>query len=359
MVSKSEPDMAPSNNVITCLGGEDTAMESRPIPTPRAGELLLKLRCVGFCGTDLFKLTTNSVKPGMVLGHEIVGEVAAIGEGVNQFALGDRVAVPHHVPCGSCRLCLSDNETMCEIFRDNLMEPGGFADHVLIRDRATAQAAHKVPDTVSDEAAVFMEPAACVLRGVNRSGIGPEGTAAVMGGGSMGLLHLLVIKAVYPYAKVLLIDPVVDRSTLATELGADKTAAPGDDALAAAAAMTDGYGVDAVFDTVGGASLLEAGLALSRQGGSVILFAHAPHGQCANFDLNDLFKYERRVLGTYSGALGEQAAVLALITSGRFNPAPLVSHTMPLDDFARGYGLAKERKALKILFTPSLAASSL
>ncbi len=359
MVSKSEPDMAPRNNVITCLGGEDTAMESRPIPIPRAGELLLKLRCVGFCGTDLFKLTTNSVKPGMVLGHEIVGEIAALGEGVNQFSLGERVAVPHHVPCGSCRLCLSDNETMCEIFRDDLMEPGGFADHVLIRDRATAQATHKVPDTVSDEAAVFMEPAACVLRGVNRSGIGPEGTAAVMGGGSMGLLHLLVIKAAYPFVKVLLIDPVVNRSSLAAELGADKTAAPGDDALAAATAMTDGYGVDAVFDTVGGASLLEAGLTLSRQGGSVILFAHAPHGQCANFDLNNLFKYERRVIGTYSGALSEQAAVLALITSGRLDPTPLVSHTMPLDDFARGYRLAKERKALKILFTPSLEASSL
>ena len=358
MVSKSEPDMAPSNYVITCLGGEDTTMESRPIPTPRAGELLLKLRCVGFCGTDLFKLTNNIVKPGMVLGHEVVGEVAALGEGVNQFALGDRVAVPHHVPCGSCRLCLSDNETMCEIFRDNLMEPGGFADHVLIRHRATAQAAHKVPDTVSDEAAVFMEPAACVLRGVNRSGIGPEGTAAVMGGGSMGLLHLLVIKAAYPYAKVLLIDPVVDRSTLATELGADKAAAPGDDALAAAMAMTDGYGVDVVFDTVGGARLLEAGLALSRQGGAVVLFAHAPNGQRADFDLNDLFRFERRIIGTYSGALSEQEAVFTLIASGRLNPTPLVSHTMPLDDFALGYSLAKSCQALKILFTPSRAASS-
>ena len=238
MDSKSERDMVPNNNVITCLGGEDTAMEARAIPTPRAGELLLKLRCVGFCGTDLFKLTTDSVKPGMVLGHEIVGEIAVLGEGVNQFALGDRIAVPHHVPCGSCRLCLNANETMCEIFRENLMEPGGFADYVLIRDRATAQAAHKLPDSVSDEAAVFMEPAACVLRGVNRSGLGPEGTAAVMGGGSMGLLHLLVIKAVYPYAKVLLIDPVADRSTLANELGADETAAPGDDACPQIAVST-------------------------------------------------------------------------------------------------------------------------
>ena len=357
MAPRRNTDVFPITNVISCLGGEDTTMESRPIPEPRTGELLLKLRCVGFCGTDLFKLTTNSAKPGMVLGHEIVGEVVTLGAGISEFAIGDRVVVPHHVPCGSCHLCLRGNETMCETFRDNLMEPGGFADHVLIHDRATAQAAHKVPDTVSDAAAVFMEPAACVLRGINRANFRPDGTAVVMGGGAMGLLHLLVIKAVCPDAKVLLIDPSSNRCALAAELGADKTAAPGNNALNAASSMTDGYGVDAVFDTVGGARLLEAGLALSRQGGTVILFAHAPNGQCADFDLNNLFRYERRVLGTYSGALSEQAAVFALIASGRLNPTPVVSHTLPLDDFALGYSLAKDRKALKILFTPSRAAS--
>ena len=333
-------------------------MEPRPIAKPGAGELLVKLRCVGFCGTDLFKLTNNLAKPGMVLGHEIVGEVVALGTGVKQFAIGDRVVVPHHVPCGSCHLCLNGNETMCETFRDNLMEPGGFADHVLIRDRATALATHKVPDSVCDAAAVFMEPAACVLRGVNRSNLSPDGTAAIMGGGSMGLLHLLVIKATCPDVRVLLIDPVSNRCVLAAELGADKTATPGPDALAAAKAMTDGHGVDAVFDTVGGAPLLDAGLALSRQGGTVILFAHAPNDQRADFDLNNFFRFERRIIGTYSGALFEQEAVFTLIASGLLNPTPLVSHTMPLDDFALGYSLAKSCQALKILFTPSRAASS-
>ena len=333
-------------------------MEPRPIPKPEAGELLVKLRCVGVCGTDLFKLTNNLAKPGMVLGHEIVGEVVALGKNVKQFVKGDRVVVPHHAPCGSCHLCLNGNETMCETFRDNLMEPGGFADHVLIRNRATALATHKVPNGVSDAAAVFMEPAACVLRSVNRSNLSPDGTAAIMGGGSMGLLHLLVIKATYPDARVVLIDPISSRCVLAAELGADKTAAPGPNALAATTAMTDGYGVDVVFDAVGGARLLEAGLALSRQGGTVVLFAHAPNGQRADFDLNDLFRFERRIIGTYSGALSEQEAVFTLIASGRLNPTPLVSHTMPLDDFALGYSLAKSCQALKILFTPSRAASS-
>ena len=122
--------------------------------------------------------------------------------------------------------------------------------------------------------------------------------------------------------------------------------------------MTDGYGVDAVFDTVGGARLLDAGLALSRQGGTVVLFAHAPNDQRADFDLNNFFRFERRIIGTYSGALFEQEAVFTLIASGLLNPTPLVSHTMPLDDFALGYSLAKSCQALKILFTPSRAASS-
>ncbi|MEK9723516.1 MAG: alcohol dehydrogenase catalytic domain-containing protein, partial [Rhodospirillaceae bacterium] len=134
------------HNVVACLGGGRTALQRRAIPRPGAGEMLLKLRVVGFCGTDLFKLTTDSVPAGTVLGHEIVGKVAGLGPGVDKFAIGDRVTVPHHVSCGVCRLCRSGNETMCATFRENLMEPGGFADHVLIKARATAQAAHKVPD---------------------------------------------------------------------------------------------------------------------------------------------------------------------------------------------------------------------
>ncbi len=139
--------------------------------------MLLKLRVVGFCGTDLFKLKTGTAPAGGVLGHELVGTVAALGEGVSGFALGDRVVVPHHVPCGECVLCRRGAETMCAIFKENLLEPGAFADHILVRPRAVAQAARKLPDGLSDESAVFMEPAACVLRGIDRSGLTGEGSA--------------------------------------------------------------------------------------------------------------------------------------------------------------------------------------
>lgn len=350
-----------ANNVIACRGGDATALEPRPVPTVGPGEMLLKLRVVGFCGTDLFKLDTGAAQPGTVLGHELVGEVVGLGDGVTEFQTGDRIAVPHHVPCGTCLMCRRGNETMCETFRENLMAPGGFADTVLIKARATAQAAHRVPDGVSDEAAVFMEPAACVLRGVERAAVPADGVAVIQGAGSMGLLHLLVLKAALPGVRVAVVDPQEDRRDLALKLGADAAAEPGAAARDAVGKLSDGEGADAVFDTVGGAGPLKAALGLTRQGGSVVLFAHAPanekgEGQAADFDLNDLFKYERRILGTYSGAVQEQGRVFDLIVSGALDPTPLVTHTMPLDDFQTGLDLVRQRKALKVLFTPSRAA---
>ncbi len=360
-----ETKPAEEHCVVACLGGDETALERRPVPVPGPGELLLKLRVVGFCGTDLFKLDTGSAVAGTVLGHELVGEVIARGAGVTQFKEADRVVVPHHVPCGSCALCRRGSETLCETFRVNEMEPGGFADKVLIRPRATAQAAHKVPDGVSDEKAVFVEPAACVLRGVRRSGLddgqGPDsGTdqasvAVVLGAGSMGLLHLLVLRAVYPELAVVMVDPTPARREIATGLGAARTAAPGDAAQAAVQELSQGLGADAVFDTVGGNRTLEAALSLSRQGGSVVLFAHAPEGARADFDLNSLFKFERRIVGTYSGALKEQEEIFALLCDGRLDPTPLATHSLPLDDFRDGLALVRGQQALKVLFTPSRA----
>ena len=323
------------------------------MPQPAAGELLLKLRVVGFCGTDLFKLDTGGAPPGTVLGHELVGDVAAVGAGVSTFHDGDRVTVPHHVPCGTCTYCRHGNPTMCTTFRENLMEPGGFADYILIRPRAAELAAHRVPDAISDRAAVFMEPAACVLRGIRRSEISSGGTAAVLGAGSMGLLHLLTLRALDPSVSVAMIEPNPERRRAAEELGASVASEPGAPALAAIGALTDGLGVDAVFDTVGGPRTLADGIALTRRGGSVVLFAHAPDGARADFDLNTLFKNEQRIIGTYSGALNEQKEVFELIASGALDPTPLVTHTMPLNEFDRGVRLVRQQAALKVLFTPS------
>ena len=338
--------------VIACRGGDHTALEERTLAPPAAGELLLRVRVVGLCGTDLFKLDNGSVTPGTVLGHELVGEVAAVGTGVDAFQHGDRIAVPHHVACGTCALCRRGASTMCETFKENLLAPGGFADHVVVRPRTASRAARRLPDNLSDDVAVFLEPAACVLRGVRRAGLPAQGLAVIQGGGGMGLLHLLVLAAEFPSLETLVIDPLAARRDLALNLGATAATAPGDEALATVMKLSDGLGADAVFDTVGGAPLLEAALALSRSGGSVVLFAHAPADARADFDLNALFKHERRVLGSYSGGLDEQSRIFDCMLDGTFDPSPLVSHRLPLADFASGVAIARRRESLKILFTP-------
>jgi len=315
------------------------------------------MRWSGLCGTDLFKLQPGRVGAGAVLGHEIVGEVLETGAGVQRLAPGDRVAVPHHVPCGACRLCRCGAATQCAGFRENQLAPGGFADLILVRAPAVRLAARRLPAGLGDEDAVFLEPAACVLRSVDRSGIAAaaaahgEAVAGILGGGSMGLLHLLVLRALGLAARIVVSDPRADRRERALALGADEACPPGE-ALRAALQGRAPEGADAVFDCVGGGRLSAEGIALVRPGGTVVLFAHAEPGEPPGFPLNDLFKQEKRLVGAYSGTPAEQERVFALLVSGALRPAQLVTHRLPLARFADGVALARQQAAIKVLFHP-------
>lgn len=348
--------------VAACDGEGGVRIESRARPVPGAGEMMLRLHCAGLCGTDLYKLRHGTAAAGAVLGHEIVGSVAALGAGVRGFAPGDRVAVPHHVACGECALCRRGSEPHCPAFAENLLVPGGFAEWVLVRERAVRAAAFGLPPHLADEAAVFLEPAACVLRGLRQAGLAATapGSVLVLGAGSMGLLHLLVLKAVHQDLQVAVCDPLAERLDLARRLGADAAEPPGDAIRAAVAELSRGLGADAVFDTVGGAERAATALALTRHGGTVVLFAHsegAEGGERAGFELNALFKSERRLLGTYSSTLADQREAYRLLVAGRLDPSPLVSHRLPLSRLAEGVALAGERRALKVLLYPDDAGA--
>lgn len=349
--------------VAACAEDGQVRLESRPRPLPGPGEMTLRLRYAGLCGTDLFKLRHGTVPLGTVLGHEVVGTVEALGPGVTGFALGDRVVVPHHVACGVCVLCRRGAETLCPVFRENLLSPGGFSGHVLVRERAVRRAAFGLPDHVSDEAAVFLEPAACVLRGIRHARLAeialpapPDESpvVAVLGGGSMGLLHLLVLKALFRDLRVAISDPLEERRALALRLGADAAGAP-EEMRTAVAALSGGLGADVAFDTVGGAGPLDAALGLTREGGTVVLFAHAPvsgGAERAGFDLNPFFKSERKLIATYSSAVAEQREIYRLLATRRFDPSPLVTHRLPLSRLAEGIALANDLRALKVLLFP-------
>ena len=336
---------------LACLDGVSPGLARRPLQQPGPGEVLVSLRVCGLCGTDIFKLEAASQPPGTVLGHEVVGMVEQCGAEVEGFSPGDRVVVAHHVPCGECAYCLAGSETMCEAFRENQLSPGGFSEKIIVAEAAVRSAMRTIPDSLSDDTAVFLEPAACVLRGIWRSGLEPGGASVILGGGSMGLLHLLVLKAAIPDALVGVVEPLEDRRALALSLGADFSRAP-ETASDVVAELTGGLGADAVFDTAGGSGALLACLELGRRGSTVVLFAHAGAGEQAGFELDRLFKEERRLVASYSGGVKEQDAAWELMLSGALDPAALVSARVGLEDFSRALELVRDRRALKVLIEP-------
>jgi L-iditol 2-dehydrogenase len=344
----------PEMQAVVCAEGGDVRLETLPVPRPTDDELLLRLEFCGLCGTDLHKLDQGG-HVGTVLGHEVVGTIVAVGTAVACFEPGQRVVTPHHVACGQCRLCLTGTPTRCPAFQREQLEPGGFAEYVLVRAAAVQLAARIVPEGLRSDAAIFLEPAACVLRGIDRSELeavteaGLQPVAVVLGGGSMGLLHVLVLRAVCPDAVIILSEPMNERRQLARQLGATVTIEPA--ALSETVRAHSGSGADAVFDTVGDPRLLEPALELLRDGGSLLLFAHFRPGPPGAVH-ERLFRHERRLLGTYSGALDEQQRIFDLLVTERLRPEALVTHTLPLSRFGEAVDLATSHTALKVLLHP-------
>ena len=151
----------------------DIRVEDRPIPKIGHGEALLKVRACGICGTDVLKVSRALPKQPVVLGHELVGDIVEIGEGLERLRLGDRVVVAHHVPCGECHFCRHGNHSMCRHFKQSNLDPGGFAEYLRIPADHAQHTAFLVPENIKDEAALFTEPLACCVRNVRRAPLLP------------------------------------------------------------------------------------------------------------------------------------------------------------------------------------------
>ncbi|MEO8218861.1 MAG: alcohol dehydrogenase catalytic domain-containing protein [Acidobacteriota bacterium] len=349
--------MTATSAVVVYSGDGGVAIERRAVRPLGSREILLRVRACGLCGTDLFKLQNDSVAHGTVLGHELVATVENVGDEVSGVVVGERVVVPHHVSCGTCASCLAGAEPLCPAFRENLLDPGGFSELVIVREKAVREAIYRFSDSVADEAAIFLEPAACVVRGVRRSGIfdntrsSTSPIAVILGAGSMGLLHLLVLKAMNPSAQVIISDFDENRRNLARTLGADVVAEPSSLA-SAVTTRSKGIGVDAVFDTAGRPDSLGDHVALLRGGGTIVLFAHGANGRRAGFDFNDFFKRECRMIATYSSSLSDQIVAHQLIEVARLDASALVTHVLPFSRFHEAVELCRQRQALKVLMVP-------
>jgi L-iditol 2-dehydrogenase len=319
-----------------------------PQPAAGPGELLLRMRGCGLCGSDIAKIVAPDTRAPVVLGHEVVGDVVEAGPGVAGFGVGDRVVAAHHVPCGECHYCRRGSESMCRAFKASNLDPGGFAEYVRVPPANVRHATFRIPDHLTDEEASFVEPLACCLRAVDRARVESGDTAVVVGLGSIGCLFVQLLRRAG--AAVVGADPLSSRTALALELGAS-AAGGGETAAPAVSALSEGRGADHVVITGGGAEVLPWAAGLVREGGTLHFFAGGP-GESLPLPLGTLYHRELTVTSTYSSSPATLARAFWLLTAGKVEVDRLITHRLPLARLADGVDLMRRREALKVYVTP-------
>jgi L-iditol 2-dehydrogenase len=334
-------------------GINDVRVETVPVPEIGRGEILIKVATCGICGTDLKKIHTGSHSAPRIFGHETAGTIAAVGEGVTNFAVGERVMVFHHVPCGDCYYCRKGTYAQCPVYKPAGVtagfEPsgGGFAEYVRVMDWiARDGGVVRIPDDVPFEQAAFVEPANTVLKGIKLLNIKPDETVLVIGQGPIGILHaVLALKA---GATVLTSDLYPERHAVATGFGLKHPIHAGtEDVAARARAATDGRGADTVIIAVGGNSLISTAMNAVRPGGKVLLFAQTQHGE-AIFDPAAVCMDEKTLLGSYSSSFEILDEVKQLVFGGYrngFDLTRLISHRFPLEEAVEAIHMASNPSA--------------
>ena len=330
-------------------GGGRIAPGDWPRPAVGAGELLLRVRGCGLCGSDIAKIVAPETRGPAVFGHEVVGDVIEAGDGVAGFAVGDRVVAAHHVPCGQCHYCRRGSESMCRAFKASNLDPGGFAEYVRVPPANVRHATFRIPEHLTDEEASFVEPLACCLRAVDRARVEPGDTAVVVGLGSIGCLFTQLLARAG--AAVVGVDPLAARARAAHEAFGAREAGDAESAAKAARALSDGRGADHVIVTGGGADVLGWAAGLTRDGGSIHYFAGGP-GDALPLPLATLYHHELTITTTYSSSPATLARAFWLLAAGKIEVERLITHRLPLDRLAEGVDLMRRREALKVYVTP-------
>jgi L-iditol 2-dehydrogenase len=339
-------------------GLNDVRVETVAVPRIGVGEILIRVATCGICGTDLKKIHTGSHSAPRIFGHETAGTVAAIGESVSGFNVGDRVMVFHHIPCGQCYYCRKKTYAQCEVYRKvgctagYEASGGGFAEYVRVMDWIVERGVVKVPDDIPFEQAAFIEPLNTCLKAVRNLALEPDETVLVIGQGPIGVL--LASLALRTGAKILTSDLYPERHRIAANFGLKHPIdASTEDVSAVAHAATEGRGADAVILAVAGDALIKTAMDAARPGGRILLFAQTQHG-IASIDPAAVCVDEKTLMGSYSASIDVQEEGARLAFEGYRNGydlTSLISHRFPLERAAEAIEFASHprRDSMKIM----------
>ena len=330
-----------------------------PTPEPGPGEVLLKVGSNTVCGTDLRVLRgekTSGVRPGVVLGHEIAGTVAAVGAGVTGYNEGDLAVVTPTVTCGVCYFCIRGLEHFCESFTlYGYAIDGGLAEYCLIPAQAVARKNISIAKPGTPLTALSLtEPLGCVLNGLRNYKVNLGDTALILGAGPIGLLHQTVVRLAGA-TQVIVSDPSASRRATAAQLGADILVDPvNEDLSAVVKGATGGRGADVVIICIGRPALFPEALSLARKGGRVCAFAGFPKDGSVAVDPNVIHYGEITVTGTSNSMRMQTEEAMHLIEDGLIPADVIVSHTFPLTKVVDAIEFSASGEGIKIAVLPDI-----
>jgi len=340
-------------------GQNDVRIENVPVPAIGPGEVLVRVHTCGVCGTDLKKIATGSHSAPRIFGHETAGMIAAVGEDVSGFAVGDRVMAFHHIPCRVCYYCQHKVFAQCEVYKrvgcTAGFEPagGGFAEYVRVMDWIVRDGLVKIPHDVSYEQASFIEPVNTCMKGIESLRLEPDETVLVMGQGSIGLI--LAYLALRAGARVITSDLYAERLTISKSLGTAETIdAARTETVRRVRELTEGRGADAVILAVAANQLIRPALEATRPGGRTMLFAQTVRGE-VGVDPAAICVDERTLLGSYSASVDLQEKSVRFVLGGELDLSRIITHRCPLSRAVEALQLAAQPRAdsLKIVVQPS------
>jgi L-iditol 2-dehydrogenase len=327
-------------------GREDLKIEKVGIPPLAEDEVLVRVKVALTCGTDLkvWKQGYHArmITPPAVFGHELSGVVESMGSAVNGgMRVGLRVVPSNSAPCGTCLFCRKNRENLCE---DLLFNNGAYAEYIRIPGRIVRQNLHVIPENVSFLDAAMVEPLACVLRGVDETGIQRGDTTVIIGCGPIGLkfIRVLAVRGV----RVIALGKRTSQIKAALRLGAYAAfdVSHSADPIRSVRELTEGgRGADSVVEAVGSPTTWQWAIQMVRRGGTVNLFGGCPRGSSVQFDPAALHYSEITIKSTFHHTPAYIRAALDAVARGEVRASDFVTGEIPLRELPRMFEHMKHR----------------
>ncbi len=338
---------------VLLLGPGRLSYQDIPIPQPAEEEIVLKIGAALTCGTDLKAFLRGHPKWPMPtrFGHEYAGTVIARGAKVTTVHEGDEVMLAPTGPCGTCFYCQREQENLCVTLMETMVL-GGYAEYLTIPARVIRRNLFPKPASLSFAEAALLEPLSCVVFGLEQTLLRPDDTAVVIGAGAIGLLHVIVLRAL-GVEQVYVVARNPQRARTAQELGAyGIIARAAEEAREEVLAVTAGRGADLVIECTAQPRVWEAALFLARPGGQVVLFGGCPSGTTVSLDTYRLHYDQVRLLSPFHFIPKAVRRAYELLTSGGIPAKKLISGVYPLAKLAEAFDLLRRGEGIKYAVIP-------